>query len=62
MNSQTRATAKYRKNAGILSKTIRIPKVLNDEFVVACKTLNILQSSVFINAMKRIIEEAKNVQ
>ena len=54
--AQTRPTEKYRAKKGIITKSIKIPKELNIEFIKACERAHVSQAQVFKDCMRRFIE------
>lgn len=58
-NTQTRATEKYQKKAGYISKSFKLKKELTDAFVEACNKNGESQASVISRYMKEYIENTK---
>ena len=55
-NTQTKATDKYQKKAGIVSKAFKVRKELADEFVLACERAGRSQASVITEFMQEFIK------
>ena len=53
--AQTRATEKYRAKKGIITKSIKIPKELNIEFIKACERAHVSQAQVFKEDRKSVV-------
>lgn len=58
-NAQTRATAKYQKKAGYISKNFKMKRDVVDEFVAICHKKGISQAGWLTEQMKKFIEENK---
>jgi len=57
MNSQSKATEKWQKKTGWMSKSYKLRKDLVDQFVAACKKNGDSQASILMESMKKYIEE-----
>lgn len=56
-NTQTRATDKYQKKMGIISKSFKMKREIADEFAAACDRAGVSQAATVTAFMKRFIEE-----
>ena len=54
--AQTRATDKYRKKMGIISKNFKLKKELADQFADACKKVGVSQTAQIAQMMQEFIE------
>lgn len=59
-NAQTKATEKYQKRAGYISKAFKLKKDLCDEFIAACERTGESQASVISRMMIEYIKENSN--
>lgn len=51
----TRATARYQKKKGLISKSYKLPRDVVDEFAEACEEQELSQSAVLTKYMKYYI-------
>lgn len=58
-NTQTRATDKYQKKMGLISKSYKIKKSLADEFKDTCNRLGIGQAATLSRLMQDFIDSNK---
>lgn len=56
-NTQTRATDKYQKKAGLIAKSFKLRKELVDEFIATCEKAGVGQAATISALMKQFIEE-----
>lgn len=54
-NTQTRATDKYQKKAGLVAKSFKIRRELADDFAKACERADRSQASVISEFMQEFI-------
>ena len=47
----TRATARYQKKKGLISKSYKLPSIVVDEFAEACEEMGISQAKVLTKYM-----------
>ena len=59
-NSQTIATDKYQKKAGLMTKGFKIKRELAEEFEAACKKAGVSQASKISEFMRDFIDEVNN--
>ena len=52
----TRATARYQKKKGLISKSYKLPRDVVDEFAEACEGRELSQASVLTKYMKYYIK------
>jgi hypothetical protein len=52
----TRATARYQKKKGLISKSYKLPRDVVDEFAEACEEMELSQASVLAKYMKYYIK------
>jgi hypothetical protein len=52
----TRATARYQKKKGLISKSYKLPRDVVDEFAEACEGMELSQASVLTKYMKYYIK------
>jgi hypothetical protein len=52
----TRATARYQKKKGLISKSYKLPRDVVDEFAEACEERELSQAQVLTNYMKYYIK------
>ena len=52
----TRATARYQKKKGLISKSYKLPRDVVDEFAEACEERELSQASVLTKYMKYYIK------
>jgi len=57
-NSRTRATAKYQKKVGLISKSYKLKKDVVDRFAEACAAAGISQSAQVTKMMEEYIEQS----
>lgn len=57
--AQTLATEKYRKKAGIITKTFKLKKDLCDQYAAACTKVGKSQTEVIQMLMQKFIDENK---
>lgn len=55
-NTQTRATDRYQKRAGLVAKSYKIRKELADDFARACERAGRSQASVISELMQEFIK------
>ena len=55
-NTQTRATDKYQKKAGLVAKSFKIRKELADDFAQVCERAGRSQASVITEFMQEFIK------
>ena len=53
----TRATARYHKKKGLISKSYKLDKVIVEEFAEACKNAETTQAKQLTEFMKRYISQ-----
>ncbi|TGY66916.1 chemotaxis protein [Dubosiella muris] len=53
--AQTKATEKYRAKKGIITKSIKISRELNEQFIQACERAGISQAQAFKTFMEQFI-------
>lgn len=58
-NAQTRATAKYQKKAGLVTKGFKLKGELADEFKETCERIGVSQASAISKFMREFIEAHK---
>jgi len=56
MTSATRATARYQKKKGLISKSYKLPREVVDEFTEACEEMELSQAQVLTRYMKYYIK------
>ena len=56
-NPQTQATERYRAKKGIITKSIKIPKEMNESFIRACRKARVSQAKVFRDFITIFINE-----
>ncbi|MCL1872652.1 MAG: chemotaxis protein [Clostridiales bacterium] len=52
----TRATARYQKKKGLISKSYKLPREVVDEFAEACEEMELSQAQVLTKYMKYYIK------
>lgn len=57
--AQTKATEKWQKKVGIISKSFKLKKELTDEFKEACEKAGVSQASQISKMMREFIDEQK---
>ena len=57
--AQTKATDKWRKKVGIISKSFKLKKELTDEFKEACEKAGVSQAAQISKMMREFIDEQK---
>ena len=57
--AQTKATDKWQKKVGIISKSFKLKKELTDEFKAACEKAGVSQASQISKMMREFIDEQK---
>ena len=57
--SQTKATDKWQKKVGIISKSFKLKKELTDEFKEACEKAGVSQAAQISKMMREFIDEQK---
>lgn len=57
--AQTRASEKYQKKVGLISKSYKLKKELTDEFAEVCKVAGVSQSALLTEWMTQYIEQQK---
>lgn len=57
--AQTKATDKWQKKAGIISKSFKLKKELTEEFKEACEKAGVSQASQISKMMREFIDEQK---
>ena len=57
--AQTRATDKWQKKVGIISKSFKLKKELTDEFKEACEKAGVSQEAQISKMMREFIDEQK---
>jgi hypothetical protein len=57
--AQTKATDKWQKKVGIISKSFKLKKELTDEFKEACEKAGVSQASQISKMMREFIDEQK---
>lgn len=58
-SAQSRATRKYEKKAGWVSKSYKLRKKLVDEFAEACSKQNVSQAAQLSKMMQEFIDSTK---
>lgn len=56
-NTQTRATDKYQRKAGYITKSFKLKKDITDKFIEACNVAGVSQASQITAMMKAFIEK-----
>jgi hypothetical protein len=56
MTSATRATARYQKKMGLISKSYKLPRDVAEEFAEACEELELSQAQVLTKYMRYYIK------
>lgn len=56
---QTKATDKWQKKVGIISKSFKLKKELTDEFKEACEKAGVSQAAQISKMMREFIDEQK---
>jgi len=49
--AETRATARYQKRKGLISKSYKLPRTVVDEFAEACEEMELSQAKVLTKYM-----------
>ncbi|CCZ41355.1 putative uncharacterized protein [Clostridium sp. CAG:122] len=57
--AQTKATDKWQKKVGIISKSFKLKKELTDEFKEACEKAGVSQAAQISKMMREFIDEQK---
>ena len=57
--AQTKATDKWQKKVGIISKSFKLKKELTDEFKEACEKAGVSQAAQIYKMMREFIDEQK---
>ena len=57
--AQTKATDKWQKKVGIISKSFKLKKELTDEFREACEKAGVSQAAQISKMMREFIDEQK---
>ena len=57
--TQTKATDKWQKKVGIISKSFKLKKELTDEFKEACEKAGVSQAAQISKMMREFIDEQK---
>ena len=57
--AQTKATDKWNKKVGIISKSFKLKKELTDEFKEACEKAGVSQAAQISKMMREFIDEQK---
>ena len=57
--AQTKATDKWQKKVGIISKSFKLKKDLTDEFKEACEKAGVSQAAQISKMMREFIDEQK---
>ena len=57
--AQTKATDKWQKKVGIISKSFKLKKELTDEFKEACEKAGVSQAAQISKMMRQFIDEKK---
>ena len=57
--AQTKATDKWQKKVGIISKSFKLKKELTEEFKEACEKAGVSQASQISKMMREFIDEQK---
>ena len=57
--AQTKATDKWQKKVGIISKSFKLKKELTDEFKEACEKAVVSQAAQISKMMREFIDEQK---
>ena len=57
--AQTKATEKWQKKVGIISKSFKLKKELTDEFKEACEKAGVSQAAQISKMMREFIDEQK---
>ena len=57
--AQTKATDKWQKKVGIISKSFKLKKELTDEFKEACEKAGVSQAAQTSKMMREFIDEQK---
>ena len=57
--AQTKATDKWQKKVGIISKSFKLKKELTDEYKEACEKAGVSQASQISKMMREFIDEQK---
>ena len=52
----TRATARYQKKKGLVSKSYKLPRAVVDEFAEACEEMELSQAKVLTKYMEYYIK------
>ena len=58
-NTQTRATDRYQKKAGYVSKSFKLKKNVCDRFVAACEIAGVSQASKITELMELFIHSVE---
>lgn len=58
-NTQTKATDKYQKKAGLIAKSFKIKKTLAEEFSQACEEAGVGQAATISRLMQQFIDEVR---
>ena len=57
--AQTKASDKWQKKVGIISKSFKLKKELTDEFKEACEKAGVSQAAQISKMMREFIDEQK---
>lgn len=57
--AQTKATDKWQKKVGIISKSFKLKKELTEEFKEACEKAGVSQAAQISKMMREFIDEQK---
>lgn len=58
-NTQTKATDKYQKKMGLISKSYKLKKSLTDEFAETCRRNGVGQAATLSRLMQEYIDQHK---
>lgn len=61
-NAQTRATEKYARKVGLISKSYKLKHEVVDEFAKACEKAGVSQAAKLTQMMIDFIEENKELE
>jgi hypothetical protein len=56
MTSATRATIRYQKKKGLISKSYKLPRMIVEEFAEACEAMELSQAKVLTKYMMYYIK------
>ena len=61
-NAQTKATEKYARKVGLISKSYKLKREVVDEFAKACEKAGVSQAAKLTQMMIAFIEENKELE